>query len=72
MPTLAGNKHLSVLFFFHKLRLFHHSTEKCRGRIRQKGTSKWLLPRRPEKILYSKDQKDFPYEKSSEKCAKYK
>ena len=28
MPTLAGNKHLSVHFFPHGLRLFHLSTEK--------------------------------------------
>ena len=28
MPTLAGNKHLSVLFFLHGQRLFHLSTEK--------------------------------------------
>ena len=27
-PTLAGNKHLSVHFFFHGARLFHLSTEK--------------------------------------------
>ena len=46
MPTLAGNKHLSVLFFFHRPRLFHLSTEKCMGLIRQKWTSKWLFPRR--------------------------
>ena len=28
MPTLAGNKHPSVLFFPHRPRLFHLSTEK--------------------------------------------
>ena len=28
MPTLAGNKHLSVHFFPHGPRLFHLSTEK--------------------------------------------
>ena len=28
MPTLAGNKHLSVHFFLHGPRLFHLSTEK--------------------------------------------
>ena len=30
MPTLAGNKHLSVHLFPHRLRLFHLSTEKVR------------------------------------------
>ena len=30
MPTLEGNKHLSVHFFFHGPRLFHLSTEKVR------------------------------------------
>ena len=30
MTTLARNKHLSVHFFFHGLRLFHLSTEKVR------------------------------------------
>ena len=28
MPTLAGNKHLSVRFFLHEPRLIHLSTEK--------------------------------------------
>ena len=30
MPTLAGNKHLSVHFFFHGPRLSYLSTEKVR------------------------------------------
>ena len=30
MPTLAGNKHLSIHFFLHGPRLFHLSTEKVR------------------------------------------
>ena len=30
MPTVAGNKHLSVHFFLHGPRLFHLSTEKVR------------------------------------------
>ena len=30
MPTLAGNKHLSVHFFLHGPRLFKLSTEKVR------------------------------------------
>ena len=46
MPTLAGIKHLSVQFFFHRPRLFHLSTEKCTCLIRQKWPSKWLFPRR--------------------------
>ena len=36
MPTLALNKHLSVHFFFHRRRLFHLSTEKGTGIIRQR------------------------------------
>ena len=30
MPILAGNKHLSINFFPHSLRLFQFSTEKAR------------------------------------------
>ena len=30
MPTVAGNKYLSVHFFLHGPRLFHLSTEKVR------------------------------------------
>ena len=45
VPTLAGNKHLSVHSFFRKPRLFHLSTEKCRGLIRQKWTSNCFFPR---------------------------
>ena len=37
MPTLAGNKHLSVHFFPHGLRLFHLSTEKSTVRAVGKG-----------------------------------
>ena len=32
MPTLAGNKHLSVHFFLHGPRFFHLSTKKIRVR----------------------------------------
>ena len=49
MPTLAGNKYLSIYFFLHGPRLFHLSTEKSTGPIRRKWTSKWLLPRRHKK-----------------------
>ena len=45
MPTLAGNKHNSIYFPRHKLRLFHLSTEKFTGIVRQKWTSKWLFLR---------------------------
>ena len=31
MPTLPGNKHLSIHFFPHRLRLFHLSTGKVRA-----------------------------------------
>ena len=49
MPLMVGNKHLSVHFFFHRQLLFHLSTEKCAGIIRQVWTSKWLFPRRHNK-----------------------
>ena len=35
MPTLAGNKHLSVHFFLPRPRIFNLSTEKSTGLIRQ-------------------------------------
>ena len=37
MPTLAGNKHLSVHFFLRGPRLFHLSTEKARVRSVRNG-----------------------------------
>ena len=37
MPTLAGNKHLSVRFFLHVLRLFHLLTEKIRVQCVRNG-----------------------------------
>ena len=46
MPTLAVNKHLSVHFIFHRLRLFHPSPEICTGLIPEKWTSKWFFPHR--------------------------
>ena len=49
MPTLAGNKQLSVHFFFHRPLLFHRSKEKSWGLIRQKWASKWFFPRRHNK-----------------------
>ena len=49
MPTLAGNKHLSVHFFFHRPRFLHLSREKSAGLISHKWTSKWLYPRRHNK-----------------------
>ena len=48
-PTLAGYKYLSHHFFVHRPRLFHLSTEKCKGLIRRKWTSRWLFPRRHDK-----------------------
>ena len=54
MPTLAGNKHLSVNFYLHEPRLFHLSTEKGTGPISQKWTSKWFLPRRHNKQAFLK------------------
>ena len=37
MPTPAENKHLSVHFFLHRQRPFHHSTEKVRVYSVRKG-----------------------------------
>ena len=59
MPTLAGNKHLSIHFFLHGPRLFHLSTEKGTGPIRRKWTSKWLFPRRHNKYKHKQKIKDF-------------
>ena len=49
MTTLAGNKHLAVHFFFHRLQFFHPSTEESTGLIRQKWTEIWLFPRQHNK-----------------------
>ena len=38
MPSLAGKKHISVHFLFHKQRVFHLSTEKVRVRSVENGT----------------------------------
>ena len=58
MPTLAGNKQLSIQFFLHGPRLFNLSTEKRTGSIRRKGTSKWLFPRRHNKQKHKQKNKD--------------
>ena len=49
MPTLEGNTHIFVHFFFERPRLFHLSTKKGTSVIRQKWTSKWLFARRHNK-----------------------
>ena len=59
MPTLAGNKHLSVHFFFHRPRLLHISTEKGSGLIRQNWTTNWLFPLRHNKKNINKRRKRF-------------
>ena len=46
MPTLTGNKHLCVHFFFQRPRLFHLSTGKGTGLNRKKWTSEWFFRRR--------------------------
>ena len=61
MPTLAGNKHLSIHFFLHGPRLFHLSTEKGTGPIRRKWTSKCLFPRRHMNKNINTRSKIFPY-----------
>ena len=58
MPTLEGNKHLSVHFFPHGRRLFHLSTEKRYCPICRKWTSKWLFPRRHNKLKHKQKIKD--------------
>ena len=49
LPTLAGNKHFFVHFFFQRQRLFHLSAAKCTVLIRQKWTSKCLFLQRHNK-----------------------
>ena len=49
MPTLAGNKHISIHFVFYEPHLSHLSTAKTRGAIRQQWTSKWLFQGRHTK-----------------------
>ena len=59
MPTLAGNKQLSVHFFPHGPRFSHLSTRKSTGLIRQKWTSTWLFPCRHDKNYKQKIKKVF-------------
>ena len=63
MPTLAGNKQLSVHFFLHRSRLFYHSTEKNTGLIHQKWTSKWLFPHRNNNLKKKQKIKQVFHEK---------
>ena len=66
MPTLAGNKHLSIHFFLHGPRLFHLSTEKSTsvGNGRQSGYS---LADTINKNI-NKKSKIFPYREKILKC----
>ena len=58
MPTLAGNKHLSMHFLLHGPRPFHLSTENGTGPIRRKWGSKWLFPRLHNKWKHEQKIKD--------------
>ena len=61
MPTLAGNKHLSVHFIPHGPRLFHPSTEKVR--VRSVGNGLESGYSRADTIIknINKRSKIFPY-----------
>ena len=61
MPTLAGNKHPLVHYFFHGPRLFHLSTEKIR--IRSVGNGHQSGYSRADTINknINKRSKRFPY-----------
>ena len=61
MPTLAGNKHLSVHFFPHGPRLFHLSTEK--STVRSVGNGHQSGYSRSDTINknINKRSKSFPY-----------
>ena len=60
MPTLAGNKHLSIYFFYHGQRRFHLSTEKVQirsvGNGHQSGYSRAITI---NKNINKKDQRYF-------------
>ena len=61
MPTLAGNKHLSVHFFPHGPRLLHRSTEKAR--VRSVGNGHQSGYSRADTIIKNKNKRSkiFPY-----------
>ena len=46
MPTPAGNEHLSIRFFFQRLRLFNLSTENVRVKSVRNGNQSVYLTRR--------------------------
>ena len=60
MPTLAGNKHLSVHFFLHGPRLFHLSTDKTRVQSVRYGHQTGYSNADTRNNNISRDQKGFP------------
>ena len=61
MPNLAGNKHLSVHFFFHRLRLSLLSFERKKYRFNpSEMDNKVVIPAPTQKLIrVTKEQKDF-------------
>ena len=72
MPTLAGNKHLSVHFFSHGPRLFHLSTENVR--VRSVGHGHQSGYSRADTINKSRNKRSkiFPYREKILKCTEKK
>ena len=62
MPTLAGNKHLSVHFFPHGPRLFHLSIEKSTARSVENGHQSGFSSADIMNKNINKRSKIFPYE----------
>ena len=60
MPTLAGNKHLSVHFFLHGPRLFYLSTERVRVQSVRNGHQSGYSRADTIKNNINKDQTVFP------------
>ena len=70
MPTLAGNKHLTVLFFLYRPRLFHFSTEKvCVQSVGNWHQSAYFRGHTINNNI-NRRSKSFPPEESLNKCSK--
>ena len=70
MPTLAGNKQISVQYFLHGLRLFHPSTQKVRVRSVGRGHQSDYFCADTIYIDINKRSKKFPYEENTTKSGK--
>ena len=68
MPTLAGNKHLSIHFFPHGPRLFHLSTEKSTVRSVGNGHQSGYSRADTINTNINTRSKLFPYMEILKKC----